>query len=238
MKFLKEYGDGTSELLISYMARIDTGASMGTQILGTAQRNQTDINGDRRVVLSGKAAVSAGGFHILLHDSQGNPLDQETFMLARAATQEEISKNPAAIDLLDTGEETIAVVYVRFFTSETLTGKQTDCAVTDEKGAALCYGLAYGTYYLVQTESSREDLLPSKPVKVTVDEDSHITASDNWIDSTGRTVDNTVVVTTSMVVMPQTGGRGTGLYTTGGGTVVICACILLWNNRKRKTPVS
>lgn len=237
MEFLREYQRDSSELLISYVARINTEAAMGSQILGTAQRNLTDTNGDRRIVLSDKAVVSAGGIHILLRDSEGKPLDQESFMLAREATQEEIAKETVTKELLDTGDQTIAVVYERFFASEMLNVEKTDRTVTDEAGTAVCYGLAYGTYYLVQTESLRGNLLPSKPVKVIVDEDSHLTASDGWTDSTGRIVDNTVHVSASMVVMPRTGGSGTIPYTASGTAVVICACILLWNNRKRKMSV-
>jgi len=238
MEFLSDYQADSSELLISYAAKINTGASMGTQILGTAQRSQTDVNGDRRIALSDKAVVTTGGFHILLNDSEGNALDQEFFMVAREATQEEIADDTVTKELLDTGEKTIAVVYERFFTSETLNGGKSDRAVTNETGSAVCYGLAYGTYYLVQTESAREGLLPSKPMKVVVDEASHLTASDGWTDSTGRVVDNTVHVTASMLVMPRTGGPGTVAYTAAGLAVIICACILLWNNRKRKVTVS
>lgn len=238
MDFLSRYQTDASELLISYRAKINNFAEMGAQILGTAQRNQTDTNGDRRIILSDKSAVSVGGFSFNLQDSVGNPLEQESFMLAREADQKEILDDTVTKELLDTGDQTIAVVYERFFTSETITGKKTDRAVTDETGSAVCAGLAYGTYYLVQTESFRENLLPSKPVKVIVDETSHLTASDGWRDSTGNTVDKTVHVTATMVVMPQTGGSGTVSYTDAGGAVVFCACILLWYNRKRKMPVS
>ena len=237
MLFLEEYQTDGSELVISYAAKINSGASMGTQILGIAQRNQTDMNGDRRIDLSDKAVAATGGFHILLKDLDGNPLEGECFMLAREATPEEISEENVTKELLETENQTIAVVYERFHTSEALTGGKSDRAVTDETGAAVCYGLAYGTYYLVQTESSRDGLLPSKPVKVIVDEASHLTAADGWKDSTGGTVDNTVYVTATLLVMPQTGGPGTALYTTGGTAVIFCAWILLWNNSKRKDSV-
>lgn len=233
MDFLAAYQVGASELLLSYAAKINSGASMGTQILGTAQRNQTDGNGDRENILSDKAAVATGGFHIQLRDSEGRALAQERFMLAREASPEEIADNALTKELLDIGEETIAVVYEKFYVSETLDGEKTDRTVTDREGRAVCCGLAYGNYYLVQTESQRENILPSKPVKVTVDEASHLTASDGWTDSTGMAVDHTVRVTASLLVMPQTGGPGTGMYTAAGTSVIFCACILLWNNRKR-----
>ena len=238
MEFLSEYQTDSSELVISYMAKINTSASMGTQILGTAQRNQTDAEGERQILLSDKAAATTGGFHILLKDPAGRPLDQEHFMLAREAAQEEISDENETKELLDTGDQTIAVIYERFYTSEGLSGEKSDIAATDERGSAVCYGLAYGTYYLVQTESVREELLPSKPVKVIVDEVSHLTASDGWTDSSGKIVDNTVHVTATTIVVPRTGGPGTVPYTAAGAAVIFCACFLLWYNRRRNVPVS
>lgn len=235
--FLSGYQPQASELLISYTARINTGAAMGTQILGTAQRNLTERGGKKIIVLSDKAAAATGGFHIRLTDPSGKPVAGGQFMLAREASERERSDPEVLTELLDTGEETIVAVYERFYTSEAMEGEKTDRAVTDEEGLAVCYGLCYGTYYLVQTESPREELLSAKPVAVTVDEASHLTEEDGWKDTAGRTVDNTVRVAASTLVMPQTGGFGMLPYTASGTAVILCACILLWNNRKRKVPV-
>lgn len=237
LDFLSAYQTPFSQLMVSYKAKINTCASMGTQILGMAQLNRTDAEGNRWIFLSDKAAAAVGGFHILLTDSEGQPLPQGSFMVAREATPEELEDTSVLKEHLDIGEETIAVIYERFYTTEDLSGEKTDIAVTDETGSALCYGLAYGTYYLVQIESIRKDILPSKTVTVHVDEASHLTERDGWRDGTGRLVDRTIRVIGTTLVMPQTGGPGTAAYTASGTAVILCACLLLWYNRKRPPAV-
>jgi len=60
-------------------------------------------------------------------------------------------------ELLDTGKETIAVIYERFYTNQDLTERKTDILYTDENGEARCFGLAYGTYYLVQVNDDQQN---------------------------------------------------------------------------------
>lgn len=234
MDFLSEYMTQSWELVVSYTAKINASAAMGSQILGTAQMNLTDTNGKKYIFLSDKAVASTGGIHILLTDPEGKPLEGSSFMLAREATREELEDDTCFKEILDTGNETIAVIYERFYTSGDMRGEKCDIAVTDGEGEALCYGLAYGTYYLVQTESGQENILPSKPIRVEINEASHITPEDGWTDSLGRIVDSTVRVTGGKMVMPDTGGPGTVPYTVSGTVVILSACLLLWYNRKQK----
>lgn len=236
MDLISSQKNGVSEVRIVYQAVINTHAPMGTQILASAQLNLTDKDEGRIIFLSDKAAAATGGFSILLRDPAGEPIAGGKFMLAREATGEELSDSTIPKEHLDTGEKTIAVIYETFCTSRDLSEK-TDIAVTDESGAALCYGLAYGTYYLVQTESGRTDYLSSPPVNVRIDEASHLTHADGWKDSMGNSVDNTVCVTNTQLVMPQTGGMGTAPYTASGMAVILCACMLMWYNRKRSVCV-
>lgn len=231
--FLSEYMTPASELVVSYRAKINTGAQMGRQIVAIAQMNLTDSEGKKIIFLSDKSAVSTGGMRILLSDTTGKPFGGGHFMLAREATPEELEDSRYEIEILETGIEPIAVLYEQFYTSEDLQGSKTDIAVTDANGMAICYGLAYGTYYLVQTDSAREDLLPSKPIKVQINEVSHLTAEDGWTDSLGNIEDNTIHITGTALVMPNTGGPGTIPYTVSGAAVIFCACLLLWYNRKR-----
>lgn len=222
------------ELWIRYRARISETAAMGTQLLGTAQLNCLDAEGNRTVCLSDKAVVSTGGFHIRLTDAAGFPLSGGEFMVAREAAQEELEDDSLLIELLDTGEETIAVVYEPFCPSEDLTEHTVYMVKTDREGKAVCYGLAYGTYYLVQTQAGEGTGLPAKPVKVQVNEVSHLTLADGWEDGSGIAADHTVRLVNGELVMPQTGGPGTYGYEVAGMLVILSACMLLWNNRKRK----
>lgn len=229
-----EYRNIPAELVVCYAARINTKAPMGTQILGSAQLRITDGEGNKQFFLSDKAVAVCGGIHISLSDSSGAPLRGGTFMLAREAEEQELSDPAVLTELLDIGDTTIPVVYKRFYTSEAMEGEKTDTAVTDIDGHTMCYGLAYGTYYLVQTESSQTGLLPSKPVKVEINEASHLTYSDGWQDGQGNPADNTIFITNSLPAMPRTGGPGTIPYTASGTAVILCACMLLWYNRKKK----
>lgn len=223
-----------TELRIYYQAQINENASMGMQILSTAQLNCTDGNGDRVVYISDKASVCTGGFHIQLTDASNNPLAGGKFMVARDATESEIADHSVMKELLDIGHDTIAVVYERFYGTEDLSGSQTDSVVTDEAGLAVIYGLAYGEYYIVQTEAPQGSGLSPSPVNVTVNEISHLTAEDGWEDRKGMAADYTIRIVNRIAVMPETGGRGTLIYTVSGTAVVISACMLLWINRKRR----
>ena len=234
ISLVSKYGSEPAELVVCYAARINTKAPMGTQILGSAQLRVTDKEGNRQFFLSDKAVAVCGGFHIALQDSSGDPLTGGRFMLAREAEERELSDPTVLKELLDTGDTTIPVVYKRFYTSEAMTGEKSDTAVTDANGQTMCYGLAYGTYYLVQTESGRDGLLPSKPMKVKINEVSHLTYADGWQDGKGNPADNTIMITNSLPAMPQTGGPGTIPYTASGTAVILCACLLLWYNRKKK----
>lgn len=220
------------ELRIAYLAGINENGSMGTQLVGTAQLNYLDEEGNRSVLLSEKAAVSTGGFHIQLTDMSGSPLSGGEFMVARAATPEELEEKALTIELLDTGEKTIAVVYEPFCPSEDLREETAYTAKTDQEGKTVCCGLAYGEYYLVQTKAGKGADLPAKPVKVTVNEASHITANDGWKDSSGRIADHTVRIVNGSMELPMTGDPGIYGYSTMGILVILSACLLLWYNRK------
>ena len=234
---LSEYAGTQARLLIRYDAQIRTTASVGAQIIGSAQLDVTGTDGKRTIILSDKAVAATGGFHVALAAPDGSALSQERFMLAREATQEEREDPMVLTELLDTGEKTIQVVYTQFFTSETMEGEKTDIALTDKDGRACLYGLSYGVYYLVQMESIHEDMLASEPVQVRVNAVSHLTAKDGWKDSKGKPVDNTVRVTDTLLVMPQSGGLGTMPYTACGMAVILCACLLLWYNKKKTLAV-
>lgn len=220
-----------AQLRISYGAELKDTAPVGTQILGTAQMNCTDKDGKRFVFLSDKATVSTGGVSIQLMDSLGESVPGAMFMIAREATELDLLQNKAGVEILDTGEEVISVVYVSFLDAA---GNLRYVLETDRKGVGRCWGLKYGTYYLVQTEHPEGMGLPVNPVKITVNEVSHLTAEDGWKNSNGVLADNTVSIHSREVVMPQTGGPGTYAYTVSGTIVIMSACLLLWLNRNKK----
>lgn len=224
----------TSAVSIRYNAAFRKDVPMGIQILGTAQLICMDSSGSRISVLSDKAAISTGGFGICLTNERGDPIPGGKFMVAREATAEELTENTSIVELLDTGNDVIPVVYAAFRNE---VGEKHYENETDIHGTARFLGLSYGKYYLVQTEIPEGMGTVSSPVKVTVNESSHLTAADGWMDTAGTIIDNTITIVSRTLVMPETGGPGTRGYTVTGILVILSACVLLWTNRKGKLPV-
>lgn len=226
-----------SELIVSYTAKINPDAQVGSQILGTAQLNLTDSAGRKQIFLSDKASVSTGGICFQFSNMEGRAIEGASFMLARPISKEELEDSAGEKELLDVQNEMIAVEYERCYSTKDMDGELTDILVTDERGEAVCYGLEYGTYYLVQTGQDQTSGTYTAPVEISIDEASHLTAEDGWRDKNGKIVDHTVRITGYSVLIPQTGGSGTTAYTASGMIVILCAVLLLWYNRKRESKV-
>ena len=110
---------------------------------------------------------------------------------------------------------------VEFFTDETLTQKYRE-AVTDENGCARFCGLAYGTYYLIETQAPEGYNLLPEPVEVVINAQSHLQT-------------NAVVVSNSArFQLPDTGGIGTAVFTLGGTGLLGAAVLVLLGGKKRR----
>ena len=77
-----------------------------------------------------------------------------------------------------------------------------------ENGEATIYGLAFGTYYLVETQAPEGYNKLSKPQRIEIDENSHTEAG------------VIIVENTAGAVLPTTGGMGTGIFTVTGNTML------------------
>ena len=110
---------------------------------------------------------------------------------------------------------------VSFYTDAAMTRKAEE-TVTDQNGCALFYGLAYGTYYLIETEAPAGYNLLTEPVEVVINGDAHLVA-------------NAVTVTNSAQFrLPETGGIGTMVFTLGGAGILGAAVLVLASGRKRR----
>ena len=110
---------------------------------------------------------------------------------------------------------------VSFYTDAAMTRKAKE-AVTDQNGCALFYGLAYGTYYLIEIEAPAGYNLLTEPVEVVINGDAHLEA-------------NAVTVTNSAQFrLPETGGIGTTVFTLGGAGILGAAVLVLAGGRKRR----
>ena len=110
---------------------------------------------------------------------------------------------------------------VSFYTDAALTQRAVE-AVTDDDGCALFYGLAWGTYYLVETESPEGYNLLTEPVELVVGDVTHLD-------------ENAVLVTNSArFQLPDTGGIGTAVFTLGGAGILGAAALVLLGGKKRR----
>lgn len=100
--------------------------------------------------------------------------------------------------------------------------------VTGEDGTIAFTGLAYGAYALVQTKAPEGYNVLSRPVPVTVNETSHLTAEDGWRDAGGQIADSTVQLINTEAIPPKTGDAVHVVFVIGGSTLIglVCAAIL------------
>jgi len=110
---------------------------------------------------------------------------------------------------------------VAFYTDAAMTQRAEE-AVTDANGCALFYGLAYCTYYLIETQAPEEYNLMTEPVDVVVGTGTELEA-------------NAVLVTNSAQFrLPDTGGIGTAVFTLGGAGMLGTAILVLLGGKKRR----
>lgn len=137
-------------------------------------------------------------------------------------------------EILNVGGKELSVVFVEFHAAADMSDKKTPEVTTGEDGQAVFYGLAYGTYYLVETKAPAGYNLLTQPITVEINESSHLTKADGWENAEGEVIDNTIHVVNTKFILPETGGMGTTVFTVAGILIIGAACLLLLSNRKKK----
>lgn len=102
-----------------------------------------------------------------------------------------------------------------------------EITLTTVDGKAEYKGLAYGTYYLVETQAPTYDdngttkyyNLLNKPEQITIGADTY----------TGAPI---IIVNRKKTILPKTGGFGTALFTIAGLTLVVLGAVFYIKNRK------
>ena len=164
------------EIRVYFDATINTNADLAVDIPNRATLDYTNSVGFHFDAESDVPVVYTGGMNILKFDAKNAEvfLQGAVFKAARLATPSEIDAGLSQTLTVD-GEK-LSVVFVEFYTDAALTAKA-GTVTTDADGKALLYGLAYGDYYLVEVKAPDGYNLLTGPVKVTVDETSHLETS-------------------------------------------------------------
>lgn len=200
-------------------AQINANAAMGVEIPNQADLHYKNSVGFEFDVESDIPVVYTAGAKLVKVDAkdQTKPLSGAVFQVYRAATAEEIADESVTKVMLP--EVEVPVVPAEFFDNAAMTGEKVTTVTSGADGKVLIYGLAYGTYYLVETQAPAGYNLLSEPVALTLGEVSHLD-------------ENTVLVlNNSGAVLPETGGMGTTVFTVAG-LLCLAAALLLWTKKR------
>ena len=192
------------ELRVYFDAFIDEDA-----IIGTGIPNQAHVSYENNVGLDFE------------RDSDIPEVHTGGLALVKTDASNQARRLAGAVFTLNVKNEDGSFTPVPFYTDPAMT-QQTEQAVTDANGSALFCGLAYGTYYLIETEAPEGYNLLSEPVELVINGTSHLE-------------ENAVTVTNSArFQLPETGGIGTALFTFGGAGILGAAALVLLGGRRKK----
>lgn len=222
-------GTYTPEIRLSFRVSINNTAAMGCAMTGQAQLTYTNSAGITYDSDSDRPEVHTGGLHLALTDGILQPLSGGKFRLARLAGELD-----GETEMLYINGKKERVVFVSFYESADLKGEKSREMNTGRDGLALAYGLPYGSYYLVEAEAPEGFNRMTLPVPVLINEVSHLTRADGWTNPEGKTADNTVSVINTRLVLPETGGMGTLMFTVIGICMAGAACTMLIRTRRRR----
>ena len=206
-------------LRVYFDAQINANAELAGEIPNRAEIKYVNDVSFEFTEKSDVPVVYTGGARLLKVDANDTSkvLPGASFELYREATEEEID---AGIDeLTEIGGVKGKVVKVSFYNNEALEGERVTVVTTGEDGKASLYGLAYGKYYLVETEAPDGYNLLSEAFELTVNEVSHLE-------------ENAVVIKNGTgFILPGTGGIGTTVFTVCGSAILLLGVFLLCLNK-------
>lgn len=207
-------------LRIYFDAQINTNAAMGEEIPNQATLDYTNSLGFDFKAESDIPKVYTGAIHLVKVDSQDQtkPLEGAVFQVYRPATIGEIADETMEKVTID--DMQTPMVQVSFFDNAELLGEKVQAVTSDAEGKVRIYGLAYGTYYLVETKAPAGYNLLDKSVELTIHEVSHLEESTVKVLNSGGTV------------LPETGGVGVMVFIIPG-IVLMAAAVFVMMLRKR-----
>ena len=213
-------GSESAQLLVWFQSSINRNAEMGAAIPNDVHLLYTNSAGITYSTDSDIPEVHTGGIRILKTDETGASIPNCAFMLAREATQSELEDESIFKEVLHIGSKNLAVLYVDVYSDMSLNEK-TFVVTTDREGKASAYGLACGTYYLVECGTPEGYDGAVQPMEIEITQRSHLP-------------ENMLQVVNRKFFYPQTGGMGTTAFTAAGLLLLCAAGLLLLSNRTRK----
>lgn len=206
-------------LRVRFTAVINQNADMGEIIPNEADVDYTNRVGKSFHADSDRPEVHTGAATLRKVDA-GAPdttLSGAVFTVYRPAAEDETE----GVVTMQVDGQSLRLVQVDFYDNPELEGEKVWSLTTGADGMGYFYGLAYGTYYLVETKAPAGYNKLSQPQPFTVDASSH-------------TETMTLTITNSTgVELPSTGGMGTWAFTAGGLSLLCAAAaLLLWKRRQ------
>jgi len=205
--------------------------SMGEDIENQATLSYTNSVNFNYDAESDLPRVYTCGINIYKHDAKLGAEDPQgalagaVFQLAKRVD----AKTEGAQPLVTKEYGMIYVTEESFYTAvDAVTGELTGSSTTvttDATGAAMFYGLEDGEYFLVEKKAPENYNLLSYPVKLTLNESSHLEAN---------TVD---VANSNQFRLPETGGMGTAVFTGSGAAMLAAAAVILGLKKKEDEEV-
>lgn len=212
-----------NELRVYFTAKINENAAMSETIPNQAHVKYTN-NLDRDYSAdSDQPEMHTGGTIVYKKSSASNKvLSGATFEVYRDAKADE----EAAQTIVIGGDEK-KVVKVSFYDTEKIDGNRSKVAsvTTDANGVAYIYGLAYGKYYLVETQAPAGYNKLNDPILFEINATSHV------IDTDGK--GGITVMNVPGIELPETGGAGTQAYAAVGWMLIGAAACLMLARKKR-----
>ncbi|MBR4308870.1 MAG: SpaH/EbpB family LPXTG-anchored major pilin [Oscillospiraceae bacterium] len=208
-------------LRVYFDTQINSNATVGEAIPNHGQVHYTNPLNFDFSAKSDKPEVVTGGFRVKKVDEAdpNKTLAGAEFEVYRKATAEEVA---AGEGLCHIPGYTAPMIKMSFYDKEDMAGDLVTTATSDQNGDVVVFGLAYGTYYLLETAPPKDYTLPSQAAEITVSPESHNPEC------------AVVVENVAGAILPSTGGPGTFGFMISG-TAVLCLGLLLLLLRRKQT---
>ncbi len=211
---------GNYMLRVYFDAQINANAQITEQIPNRAQLKYTNATGIDFEKESDIPYVYTGAVNLLkiAASDKSITLPGAVFEIYRSATDKELSNNDSR--LTEISGVAGKVIKESFFDNSALEGDSVNSVTSDKDGKVAIYGLAYGKYYLVETQAPTGYNLAAQPIELTINSTSHLEGNE------------ISVINTTGTLLPETGGIGTAPYIMMGILLMAAACLILFNKRK------